>query len=1675
MPGESVKDMVVRLSFEHGDTKQQISAITNELKLLDSGFAASAAVAAGFSGGLNQTGAAADQLRQKLSVQQQLVAKYGQAIEQANERLQKSIATHAQQGQKLDELKGKFAEEESGIKAMEAGLKELEDEGMKNTSVYAEMAAQLDQLKATHKETGDAVKQQEAAYARSDKAISRNEQAIQKLTIKQNEAKAAMAQTEAALQKEEKRLQHNAAAWETAAAAADKFAKQAKGAGEWQTKAGKTLTKASTAIVGLGVAAGKAAIDWESSFAGVRKTVNGTEEELQGINDALLSMEVPTDFADLADIAANAGQLGIATENVVGFTRTMADLAETTDLTADAAASSFAQYANITQMPQENIGRLGSVTVELGNNLATTESKIVAFAQAIGAAGSQAGMTDQQIFGISGGLASLGLEAQAGGTAFSKALIAMKVAAETGNEDLAAFAKVAGMSANEFKTAFGQDAAGTFIRFVQGLSSGSESAIVMLDKMGITETRLRDMLLRSSNASTLLTKSVSLANQAWAENSALANEAAVRYGTTESRMKMTAKQAQRAAMDFGKALMPALNQGLDGIQGVIDKFNQLDDAQRAGIVKWAAYAAAVGPALTVLGKANTAMSGVASGFSSLASAMATGGLNGFVSSLSGLLGPAGIAALVAGLGLAAYKLYDYASGAKAAREAQAALNEQARQWLDTQADTLYDTGNSNPLARFGLTPEDFAGSETAAQDWMDSLMATWTDGKAETNQILKEYVDGFKKGSDDVRGAIEGQSDLLSEYGALTPEAKANLDADLKQLDAYDREVAALLKKRQNGMLSDEDQARLNEIIQARAQIQMKYELDTDGYDQIVTQMRAEIERLKAAGQDGGDPQLMGDTLNALADGRKAYMDALNASYDAEYANIQLIEDEGARQAALNALNERYNEQRMDGEEAYADAVKEAATTAWEQGGYEEQVGQIDEITAMLGDMEHLDVPALQELTAGLDEGKLTSMLSLVEQLKSSGASDQDLLNMGIDVNDLYGKIEAIRDLTQGVEGLEGLSDMFGTALPEEIQRIMVGLDMTQAAADWATFAEGGSLQPIKPTLGEIDASAAVVTGTILADGVLGTVTGADGKTYKVTGATVNADGTLASVTAEDGTTYTVTDGDVQADGTLASVTGADGRKYTVTGVSAAVDGELGTVTGADGKTYKVIGATVNADGTLASVTAENGVTYTVNGASVTVNGTWAGGTITGATASVTLNPLDQAAVAAWKAANSGVTLEGPPAKVGVKLGANWKSELETALDAGLLTVTSNGVPVTVTPEVLRQITAQDVALIGEDGTIHVIVTPDVGTPEGVEQADAAMNQNPNAGTILAPLSSSTQEKVDQIKALSASIEDYRKSAEAAKKMGDFDESAIFSSEAVNESQLLAKAVEGLSDADLENIGGQIANLMAALEGGEGTPEQLEQYRQQLGDLLALVGTIDPGAFNVTGSGVMEGIAQGMAAYGWSGDAGTVSSAIQSAINAALQINSPSKVMNPTGEGVAEGIGQGMGQYDFSSDAGGVAGSIISAFGDKASDAADIGKQFSAGLAGGIISGRSRVIEAAKSVAQAAAKAAKDALDINSPSKVTEGFGEMFDLGFVRGIENELPRISRAVEAALYPAPPRQIPSTVVNQSTDNRDMSVSAPIQVAHMEVRDDSDIDSISTQLAAMVRLDQKLIGAR
>lgn len=328
-----------------------------------------------------------------------------------------------------------------------------------------------------------------------------------------------------------------------------------KGIGVVAKATAAAMTAAAGSAVALGSAAIKVGMEFESAFAGVKKTVDASDAQLEQLKEGILDMStrMPTAATDIAAVAEAAGQLGIQTDSILSFTETMVMLGDATNMTADEAATQFARFANIVGMPQSEFGRLGSTVVALGNNLATTESEITAMAMRLAGAGSQIGLSESQIMAFSGALSSVGIEAEAGGSAFSKLMINMQLATETGGESLSDFANVAGMSASDFATAFKTDASGAITSFIRGLANAEasgKSAIGILDDMGIKEVRLRDTLLRAAGASELMSDALNIANDAWNQNNALTNEAEQRYATMESRISILKNQVKALGIAF---------------------------------------------------------------------------------------------------------------------------------------------------------------------------------------------------------------------------------------------------------------------------------------------------------------------------------------------------------------------------------------------------------------------------------------------------------------------------------------------------------------------------------------------------------------------------------------------------------------------------------------------------------------------------------------------------------------------------------------------------------------------------------------------------------------------------------------------------------------------------------------------------------------------------------------------------------------------------------------------------------------------------------------------------------------------------------------------------------------------------------------------------------------------
>jgi TP901 family phage tail tape measure protein len=379
--------------------------------------------------------------------------------------------------------------------------------------------------------------------------------------------------------------------------------------------ASRKLAPLSIAASGALVGAGKAAIDFESAFAGVQKTVDATDGEFAELRQGILDMskEVPASAGAIAGVAEAAGQLGIKKDNILEFSRTMVDLGESTNLTSDEAATLFAQFANITGMDQSQFSNLGSSIVDLGNNFATTEADIANMAMRLAGAGTQIGLTQPEILGIATALSSVGIESEAGGSAFSKVFANMQIAVETGGESLGKFASVAGMSAEEFAARFKSAPAEAIQGFVGGLariSESGDSAIVTLEDMGITEVRMRDALLRSAGASDMFADAISTANVAFSENTALGTEAEKRYQTTASQIAIMKNEVIALAIDLGGQLLPVVKDVIEGIKGVIGWFSGLDDSQKKVILTALGLAAALAPALKLMSGIATVAQGV---------------------------------------------------------------------------------------------------------------------------------------------------------------------------------------------------------------------------------------------------------------------------------------------------------------------------------------------------------------------------------------------------------------------------------------------------------------------------------------------------------------------------------------------------------------------------------------------------------------------------------------------------------------------------------------------------------------------------------------------------------------------------------------------------------------------------------------------------------------------------------------------------------------------------------------------------------------------------------------------------------------------------------------------------------------------------------------------------------
>lgn len=451
----------------------------------------------------------------------------------------------------------------AALKALDAQMKSTTSAFTAQTTAEEKNKKTLEQLAKQAATLITAQKKAKQNIEDATSATGENSSVTLKAKRQYEEVTARLNETYAAMQQLSEGFEDNGAAVEEATGPLERYADTM----ATLQAADKVLDVLHTIGDGM-TAAAESSIVFESAFTGVKKTVDGTPEQLAAISDEIKRMAAETGVSTttIAAVAENAGQLGVATENIASFTRTMLDLGESTNLTADEAAVAIARLTNIMGSGEDATSRLGSSLVALGNNFATTESEILEMATRLASAGKLAGMSEAQILALATAMSSVGIEAEAGGTAMTQTLNAIDRAASSGGDTLETFARVAGMSAEEFTTAWRTDAAGALTAFIQGLSTLSAqggSVTAILDELGLSGIRQSNMLRSLALASDMMTDALETSNSAWAENVALANEANAVYGNTEHRISAARESINNLGIAIGDAFGPQISGGAD--------------------------------------------------------------------------------------------------------------------------------------------------------------------------------------------------------------------------------------------------------------------------------------------------------------------------------------------------------------------------------------------------------------------------------------------------------------------------------------------------------------------------------------------------------------------------------------------------------------------------------------------------------------------------------------------------------------------------------------------------------------------------------------------------------------------------------------------------------------------------------------------------------------------------------------------------------------------------------------------------------------------------------------------------------------------------------------------------------------------------------------------------------
>lgn len=550
--------------------------------------------------------------------------------------------------------------------------------------------------------------------------------------------------------------------------------------------------EAAAAGIGL-IAAGKAAVSFESAMADVRKTVGGTPEEIADLGNELLKLSrtMPLSANELAKIAATGGQLGIASRDIKPFVEVTAKMATAFDMTAEEAGDAIGKLKNVFSLSIPEISSFGDAINQLGNTSAAREKDIVDVMLRIGGGSRQFGVAKEQAAALAAAMLSLGKPPEVAATSINTLLNRMQTATMQGGDFQDALARI-GTSAEEMAQAVATDPQRAISDLLDSLAKldGKDRAEVLT---GLFGREFQDDIAVLVGGLDVYKKALDEVATKNAFAGAMQKEFEVRAATAGNKLKTVGNIIWEIGANIGTGFLPVLKAMSTGLKALLTPIADLSQAfpkMSAAIATVATGALLFAPLKRVFDILKLAVSSFG--------VTATGAIGGVATAATGLASRiAGLASQALLLGAAYHAAYQYGEWLTMRKETEAVA---AAQGELERATKRTEQGYRDIAASTGVAIASMEDLDAAVKDGRlhyDKLTGDWKAGAAEqadstkrtatvSKQVTGEALEAMKKKYQEYAAEVRRlQDEIAGRERSLAAELRAMARTGMSDVSAW--------------------------------------------------------------------------------------------------------------------------------------------------------------------------------------------------------------------------------------------------------------------------------------------------------------------------------------------------------------------------------------------------------------------------------------------------------------------------------------------------------------------------------------------------------------------------------------------------------------------------------------------------------------------------------------------------------------------------------------------------------------------------------------------------------------------------------------------------------------------------------------------------------------------------